>query len=273
VPGDDLIDQFLRVVPGGGGLGLSGARSSGALAKPKKAAVLVAQLIVDEIVERGLERGDPLMAEREMVERYEVSRGTLREALRILETYGLISIKTGPRGGTIVADAGSRALASVIALVLQVNRASFRSILEAKVELEPLMARQAAERRDDSDLEILHGSIAEMKTNIDDDDVFATQNQVFHAAVCWAAKNPVLYIVVAAFGWIQYGASIRPDTQRQNREAIITAHRGIYKAIRSRSPEIAEAAMKIHVREFADYATSVYGDILDAPLRWDTVVP
>ena len=92
----DSMGEFLRIVPTGEQVE---ARSPTAPARPKKAAVLVAQLIVDDIVDRGLGRGDPLMAEREMVERYGVSRGTLRESLRILETYGLISIKTGPGGG------------------------------------------------------------------------------------------------------------------------------------------------------------------------------
>jgi DNA-binding FadR family transcriptional regulator len=213
------------------------------------------------------------MAEREMVERYGVSRGTLRESLRILETYGLISIKTGPGGGAIVADGGSRALASVIALVLQVNRASFRSIVEAKVEVEPLMARQAAERRDENDLDLLRGSVERMKESIDDDAAFGAQNDVFHAAVSWAAKNPVLYIVVASFGLIQESTSIRPDLQQRNREAIIAAHHGIYRAIREQEPEIAEAAMKVHVHGFADHAERAHGAVLDAPLRWDTVNP
>lgn len=266
----DALGEFLRVVPFGEQIE---ARAPTAPARPKKAAVLVAQLIVDDIVDRGLGRGDPLMAEREMVERYGVSRGTLRESLRIIETYGLISIKTGPGGGAIVADGGSRALASVIALVLQVNRASFRSIVEAKVELEPLMARQAAERRDDNDLEVLRGSIERMKEAIDDDDAFAVQNDVFHAAVSWAAKNPVLYIVVASFGLIQERTAIRPDLQRRNREAIVSAHHGIYRAIRSGDAEIAEAAMKVHVRGFAEYAERAHGDVLDAPLRWDAVNP
>jgi GntR family transcriptional regulator, transcriptional repressor for pyruvate dehydrogenase complex len=264
----DTLGEFRRIVPFGEELE---APAQPPAARPKKAAVLVAQLIVDDIVDRGLRRGDPLMAEREMVERYGVSRGTLRESLRILETYGLISIKTGPGGGAIVADAGSRALASVIALVLQVNRASFRSIVEAKIELEPLMARQAAERRDDHDLEVLRGSIDKMKAEIDDDEIFASQNDLFHAAVSWAAKNPVLYVVVASFGLIQESTPIRPDLQRRNREAIVEAHQGIYRAIRGKEADIAEAAMKVHVRGFVDHAERAHAEVLDAPLRWDTI--
>lgn len=73
--------------------------------KPKKTAILVAQRIVDEIVDQDLQPGAPLLPERVMLPRYGVARGTLRESLRILETYGLITIKTGPGGGPVVADA------------------------------------------------------------------------------------------------------------------------------------------------------------------------
>jgi DNA-binding FadR family transcriptional regulator len=252
------------------GTGLTRRRAPG-MKKPKKTAILVAQQIVDEIIDDNLEAGASLMSEREMLTRYSVSRGTLREALRILETYGLISIKTGPGGGAIVADAGSRPLASVIALVLQMSRTSFRSIVDARLQLEPLLAREAAERRDEEDLVALRDSIAEMKACLDDAGAFLNQNHVFHSAVAAASKNPVLYNMVASLNWIQDGTALGIDYAPENREAILAAHRRIYKAIESGAAEIAEAAMRIHIGEFADHAERHYAHVLDAPLRWDQV--
>jgi GntR family transcriptional repressor for pyruvate dehydrogenase complex len=239
--------------------------------KPKKTAILVAQRIVDEIVDQGLEPGAALLPERVMLPRYEVARGTLRESLRILETYGLITIKTGPGGGPVVADAGSRPLASVIALVLQMSHTSFRSIVDARLQLEPLLAKEAAERRSEQDLEALRDSIEEMRAAIEDVGEFLDHNHVFHSAVAKAAKNPVLFNMVASLNWIQDGTAVGIDYPAKTRNAIVSAHRRIYQAIEAGNPEMAEAAMRIHIGEFADHAERHYAHVLDQPLRWDQV--
>lgn len=244
-------------------------RRTSSWAKPKKTAILVAQRIVDEIVDQDLKPGAPLLPERVMLPRYGVARGTLREALRILETYGLITIKTGPGGGPIVADAGSRPLASVIALVLQLDRASFRSIVDARLHLEPLLAREAAERRDDDDLAELRASITEMRKSVEDSEAFLNQNHVFHSAVARAAKNPVLYNMVESLNWILDGTALGIDYVPGTRDAIVVAHRRIYAAIESRDAEMAQAAMRIHIGEFAAYAERNYAHVMDQPLRWD----
>jgi GntR family transcriptional regulator, transcriptional repressor for pyruvate dehydrogenase complex len=239
--------------------------------KPKKTALLVAQRIVDEIVEQELQPGAALLPERIMLPRYGVARGTLRESLRILETYGLITIKTGPGGGPVVADAGSKPLASVIALVLQMSRTSFRSIIDARLQLEPLLAREAAERRDDADLEALRESIDEMVRNIDDSGEFLADNHVFHSAVAQAGKNPVLFNMVASLNWIIDGTALGIDYVPATRDSIVKAHKRIYQAIEAGNPDMAEAAMRVHIGEFAAYAEKKFRHVLDQPLRWDQV--
>lgn len=239
--------------------------------KPKKTALLVAQRIVDEIVDQELQPGAALLPERVMLPRFGVARGTLRESLRILETYGLITIKTGPGGGPVVADAGSRPLASVIALVLQMSRTSFRSIVDARLRLEPLLAREAAERRDGEDLEALRESIDEMQASIDDNDEFLAENHVFHSAVAQAGKNPVLYNMVASLNWIIDGTALGIDYAPETRDSIVEAHKRIYQAVKAGNPDMAEAAMRVHIGEFAAYAERKYAHVLDQPLRWDQV--
>jgi DNA-binding FadR family transcriptional regulator len=252
--------------------GLNGhSRRRTASNKPKKTAILVAQRIVDEIVDQDLQPGAPLLPERVMLPRYGVARGTLRESLRILETYGLITIKTGPGGGPVVADAGSRPLASVIALVLQMSRTSFRSIVDARLQLEPLIAKEAAERRTEDDLAALRDSIDEMRSELDDGGEFLESNHVFHSAVARAAKNPVLFNMVNSLNWIQDGTAVGIDYPAKTRNAILNAHRRIYQAIEAGDPEMAEAAMRIHIGEFADHAERHYAHVLEAPLRWDQV--
>ena len=151
--------------------------------KPKKTAMLLAQRIVGEIVDRGLEPGASLLSEREMLEEYEVARGTHREALRFLEIQGVITIRTGPGGGPVVNAPASRHLASIIAMMLQLDAAPFRAVLEARATLEPWMARRAAERRSDEQLESLHESVRRIEAHTGDDDGFLDENAVFHAEI------------------------------------------------------------------------------------------
>jgi GntR family transcriptional regulator, transcriptional repressor for pyruvate dehydrogenase complex len=261
-----------KAVPAAQPAGLNGhSRRRNASNKPKKTAILVAQRIVDEIVDQNLQPGSPLLPERVMLPRYGVARGTLRESLRILETYGLITIKTGPGGGPVVADAGSRPLASVIALVLQMSRTSFRSIVDARLKLEPLIAKEAAERRTEEDLAALRDSLDAMRSELDDGGEFLETNHVFHSAVARAAQNPVLYNMVNSLNWIQDGTAVGIDYAAKTRNAILSAHRRIYLAIEAGDPEMAEAAMRIHIGEFADHAERHYAHVMEAPLRWDQV--
>jgi GntR family transcriptional regulator, transcriptional repressor for pyruvate dehydrogenase complex len=251
-------------------IGLQGRRRVSSN-KPKKTAILVAQRIVDEIVDQELQPGAALLPEKVMLPRYGVARGTLRESLRILETYGLITIKTGPGGGPVVADAGSRPLASVIALVLQMSRTSFRSIVDARLMLEPLLAREAAERRDDDDLTAMRESIDQMVDDIEDSNDFLADNHVFHSAVAAAGKNPVLFNMVASLNWIQDGTALGIDYVPATRDSIVKAHKRIYAAIEAGNPDMAEAAMRVHIGEFAAYAEKKFRHVLDQPLRWDQV--
>lgn len=70
-------------------------------ARPPQAAVLLAQSIVQDTFRERLKPGDMLLPERTMLEPYKTGRGTLREALRLLEFQGVICLKPGPRGGPV----------------------------------------------------------------------------------------------------------------------------------------------------------------------------
>ena len=112
-----------------------------------KVAEVVARQILHDIVDRELEPGAKLPSEVEMAETHGVARGSLREALRILEIHGLITLKPGPGGGPVVAAINSEDLGQTLTFFLQASGATFRELMQARLVLEPLMARAAAEHR------------------------------------------------------------------------------------------------------------------------------
>lgn len=247
------------------------ARSRAASHKPKKTAMLLAQRIVGEIVDRGLAPGAPLLAERSMLDDYGVARGTLREALRFLEIQGVISIKTGPGGGPVVGEPGSRHLASIIAMMLQLEGAPFSAVLEARGTLEPAMAAQAAQRASPEALDALHHSVRQMRERSDDLDFFLHENEAFHAIIADASGNQVFALIINSLNWICDGTPLGVEYTPAVLRSVGTEHRRIYQAIAARDPERAAAAMAVHIGDLVTYLERFYPAILNAPLRWDQV--
>ncbi len=109
------------------------------------------QLIADElralIVSGELSEGDSLGHEPDLVERFGVSRPSLREALRILEAEGLVTVVRGVRGGVVVHEPDERMTARTAALVLQARNVPLADVFEARSLLEPIAARTIASMR------------------------------------------------------------------------------------------------------------------------------
>src|SRR3954465_4396769 len=132
-------------------------------ARPPKAAMLVAQRIVRDALRDNLKPGDLLLPERTMLEKYQTGRGTLREALRLLEFQGVITLKPGPRGGPVLMDPDASHLASNFVLLMQLKAAPFRNIVEVRTAMEPMISSLAAQRMDDAALMDLEGTITQMR--------------------------------------------------------------------------------------------------------------
>ena len=90
--------------------------------------------------------GDYLMAERLLIERFGVSRPTLREALRILESEGLLNIRRGIKGGATIREPSIEDLTSRIGTFLQIKRTTYEDLFTVRKIIEPAAARLAAER-------------------------------------------------------------------------------------------------------------------------------
>jgi GntR family transcriptional repressor for pyruvate dehydrogenase complex len=104
----------------------------------------VAAAIVGLVLEQGLQAGDRLPNETEMIDQFRVGRGSLREALRILETYGLISLRSGPGGGPVILNVSPEDVSRSFSLYLNLSGATIHELADARKVIDPLMARLAA---------------------------------------------------------------------------------------------------------------------------------
>jgi DNA-binding FadR family transcriptional regulator len=158
------------------------------------------QQIADElrslIVSGQLVEGDSLGREPELVERFGVSRPSLREALRILETEGLVEVVRGLRGGVVVREPSYRMTARTAALILQARNVSLADVFEARSMLEPLAARAvASSRKRKAAVAELRTLIDEERDSLDDPEAFAEANARFHERLVSLAGNQTLTIV------------------------------------------------------------------------------
>ena len=174
---------------------------NGTSTRPPKAALLVAQRIVQDALREGRKPGDLLAPERTMLEKYQTGRGTLREALRLLEFQGVITLKPGPRGGPVLMDPDASHLASNLVLLMQLKAAPFRNIVEVRTAMEPMISSLAAERMDDDALTDLEGTIIQMREEIEDQHSFLDANKRFHDIIAWSSGNALFgYIVTPCSG-------------------------------------------------------------------------
>lgn len=203
-----------------------------------------------------------------MLEQYQIGRGTLRESLRYLELQGLISLKPGPGGGPIVEKPSSLGLATAVSLLLQMEKAPYRNIVEARESLEPAMSRLAASRVSSEDLERLQANLDRMLAGIDDGEVFAETNQEFHDVIARASNNALFANMIDALTGILDGTAIGVEYPIRRRRAVHEAHTRIFEALQNRDPIESAETMREHIREYTRYIEAKYPDVIDAPISW-----
>jgi GntR family transcriptional regulator, transcriptional repressor for pyruvate dehydrogenase complex len=158
------------------------------------------ELIADElrsmIVSGKLRDGASLGRESDLVDRFGVSRPSLREALRILEAEGLILVVRGVRGGVVVRQPDERSAARNAALVLQFRNTTLADVHEARSIIEPAAARMLASAKDRrAAADELRELIATQQEAINDPAAFGKANADFHERLVALAGNQTLAIV------------------------------------------------------------------------------
>jgi GntR family transcriptional repressor for pyruvate dehydrogenase complex len=190
------------------------------------------QQIADElralIVSGELVEGDSLGHEPDLVERFGVSRPSLREALRILEAEGLITVVRGVHGGVVVHEPDERMTARTAALVLQARNVPLADVFEALGLLEPIAAKAIAGMRNRrSVIKELRDLVARQRDAIEEPEAFGPANAVFHERLVSLAGNQTLSIVAEMLNEIVARAVIAVSQSADVVGSVSTRRRGI----------------------------------------------
>ncbi|WP_045875486.1 GntR family transcriptional regulator [Pseudofrankia sp. DC12] len=204
--------------------GARGSERPGLREKPQQIADELRRLIVTG----ELADGESLGHEPDLVERFGVSRPSLREALRILEAEGLITVRRGVLGGIVAHQPNGRMTARTAALLLQARNVPLADVYDARGLIEPVAARLLAQSRSRrSAAAELRRLTAEQLEVIDDPDAFGRANSAFHAQLVELAGNQTLSIVAEMLSEIVARAVAAASQPDDGKDAAATRARGL----------------------------------------------
>lgn len=225
--------------------------------KPIKKAKVYEEIVakIKDMVEKGrFKSGDQLPVERELAEVFRVSRSSVREALRSLESQGFIESRQGD--GTYIARQPAESLVRPLASVILTEKDDQMELFEMRRMIEPDLAYLAAERATEEEIAMMEKVLTLQQEQIDRGDYETDVDRNFHYIMARAARNKALLRITDNI--IDLLAESRDQyLQVEGRpQKSILRHREVLEAIRARDPERAEKCMLEHL---VDIETSLFG--------------
>jgi DNA-binding FadR family transcriptional regulator len=218
----------------------------------------VVQQIKTHIFEGNLAPGDRLPSEKQLAEQFGLSRITVRDAMRVLESQGLITIRVGAGGGAFVANPDTASANELLTDLLRLQRANVRELIEARLVIETSIIEYAAQRATRDDIAAMQRAIDGARAARTNGDSHFTRHSVdFHVALAQAAKNSVLLFTVNSFRTLFYEVleKLIPDDLMAQRA--IADHQKILDAIANHDPEHAQQLMRDHLSYFEKRARKI----------------
>ncbi|QTA78025.1 Transcriptional regulator, GntR family [Desulfonema limicola] len=222
------------------------------------------QDVVDQIQEAILtgefKPGDMLPSERDMKEMFKTSRGTLREALRVLEQKGLIEIRLGVNGGAMVKASMTESLNESLGLMLRYRKISLNHLHEFRGDIEGIVTAKAAEKANKKDIENLKDILKQAKKHVENGigqwQEFLNMDKKFHQAIANISANSIyIFIHNMIHDNIQpyYDKFLPPDDKRlkENYQDLCD----ILESIENKNIEKARDHAQKHIHRFNKYMT------------------
>jgi len=227
-------------------------------AKQTKVFQDVVEQIQDAIFDGRLKTGETLPAERELKAMFNVSRGTLREALRVLEQKGLIEIRLGVGGGSVVKPIDTEQIKESIGLLIRSQNISLGHLAEFREDVEGIVAAHAAERHTADDIKILRQLLAQAHQCVDPGSpqrgAFINLDKQIHMNMAVMTGNPIYISVLHSIHdniHRYYDRFLAMETHelRENYQDL----REIIQAVENGQADLARKLARNHVLRFSRY--------------------
>jgi GntR family transcriptional regulator, transcriptional repressor for pyruvate dehydrogenase complex len=211
---------------------------------------VLADQLREQILAGTIPPGMALPNERELGDRTGLGRGSVREALRVLETQGLVSTRLGRNGGRIAQRPGIDDVSQSLEFFVRGQKIEFVALMETVEVLEPALAALAAQHRTDADIRALAKASDNLRAVVDDPPRVVAANTAWHLAVATASHNPLLIAVKQSIGAMLHDPHFDNFASAEVREAVLRVHARIEQAIVDGDADAARRRMERHVRAY-----------------------
>ncbi len=198
-----------------------------------------------ELISRGVfKAGDKLPAERDLAQALDVSRPTIRHALRALQILGVVKSRQG--SGSYLAKSSADILRVPLEIALALNGTGTAELFETRKTLEVKLAQLAAERRTAEDLDLMKSSLGRMETSMGVPEQWCIHEISFHNCIVVAAKNGVMTAVMEMLSRMLIESRQQTIRILNNYPESYKSHEDVYIAILKGDPAAASDAMTEH---------------------------
>lgn len=215
----------------------------------------VVKQIQDAIIEGKLEPGTKLPPERELKDQFNTSRGTLREALRVLEQKGLIEIKLGVTGGAIVKHISTEPVIESLALLIRSGGVSLEHLTEFRIKIEGSLVELAAIRATSKNIKKLESLFNQAKLYYEKKEWenFLKIDETLHTYIGTMTRNPVFQFIQKSIhdNIHRYYEEYLPMDKAKTLENLIDFEK-IIDAMKVNDAKTASKIMMDHVKRFND---------------------
>lgn len=222
--------------------------------EPRRAFEEILDQLEQAIFAGELSPGDRLPPERELAAQLDVSRTSVREALRVLEALGLVEVRTGTERGTILREQAGNAFADVLRFLVALGHLTAETVLEFRLVLQVWAAGRVAEHPDDEALSVARGLVERMENEALDPGRFRSLDIDLHLAIVRGARNELATLVFEAIRHstehLVLDTFLREPEWSPLREQLTREHRAILSAIESGDVEASKRLVEDHIRGF-----------------------
>jgi GntR family transcriptional repressor for pyruvate dehydrogenase complex len=207
---------------------------------------MVATRILEMVTTRALRPGDQLPPERELAEMLDVSRPSVREAIRGLSILGVLNVRQG--GGAYVSRLDADALLGPIRFFLALEETNLRQLYDARSLIEGDVARRAAQRMTDAQIDALERMLDAQPATIADPKAFRAADLAFHEAIWVGSGNAFLKRIGESLNSLGLEFRRRASEKPLVLEQSLKDHRRLFEALKARDPEAAARAAEEHMQ-------------------------
>jgi DNA-binding FadR family transcriptional regulator len=244
--------------------------STALISRGAKTSERIASVLVADIIDQNLGPGDRLPNEAAMTERFGVGRGSVREALRLLEVHGLINLRSGPNGGPVIIAVDPRYVGRTLSLYLSLRGATIDELVQTRLFLEPQVARLAAENISSDTSARLKAALAQEEAAATGSRSYIDAANEFHYVLATITGNRVLDLVATALKELYtvrvVGAGVARDTTDPS---IRLEHRQIGEAILAGDADLAERLMRTHMSYYLGRGKEVAPHLPATRITWE----